>query len=441
VSQPPWVLDGPGSPPPDADADYRAIIERLYALARGGSKFGLERMERLLRALRHPERGRRAAHVAGSNGKGSTSAFLAAVLAQRFDEVGLFTSPHLVSLTERIQFLSRQGGHPIHPTELVRAVEEVEAAARGLESLSFFEVVTAAALTAMRRRAVPAAVIEAGLGARLDATRLVEAEIALLTDLSLEHTSILGDTLTEIAREEGAVVRPGRPLVMADGPSEAMIEVDRLAETAGSPVLRLGRDFFARRRADGGVRLELAELAGPVDGIRLPLAGAHQVRNAALAAQAAVLMGIHDAAVLRRGLEAARWPGRLEPMTVDGVEVLLDGAQNAHAARALAAALAERAAGPYHVVFGVMRDKDVEAMLAALRPWAASWTFTRPSSSRARAPEQLVQSTGEGEGFDDPTAALRAACARAASDGRPVLVCGSLYLVGDLRAVILGGAV
>lgn len=429
-------LDGPGRPPPGADPAYRAVIERLHALARSGTKFGLERIERVFAGLDHPERGRTAVHVAGSNGKGSTAAFLARILAEGGAKVGLFTSPHLVSLRERIRFLrSGEEDELVEPSELVEAVERVESVSNGLEDVSFFEAVTAAALVAMRSRDVDVAVVEAGLGARLDATRLVEAEVAVLTDLSLEHTAILGETIEEIAAEEGSVVRPERPLVMADGPAAAMAVVDRMAKEARAEVVRLGRDFFVSgtwKQAEFRLQRELR--VGP---LRLALAGPHQLRNAALAAASAQRLGASEASIAA-GLVRARWPGRMESREEEGVRLVLDGAQNPHAAMALASALAEdRTFDPgAHVVFGVLADKDAPAMLRSIAPFAAEWIFTRPSSERARPPQDLLAWIPEGRVEELPDRALAAALSAARRDGRPVLVCGSLYLVGDVQAAL-----
>lgn len=425
------LLDGPGLPPSGAAPEFRVLVERLYALARGGTKFGLERIERVLHQLDLAPIP--TVHVAGSNGKGSTCAFLAQCLAEHGDRVGLFTSPHLISLEERIQIVDRDGARTLAQLALVDAFREVEKAAGSLDALSFFEAVTAAGLVAFRVEGLDALVIEAGLGARLDATRLVEADVAVLTDLSLEHTAILGESIEEIAREEGAVVRPGRPLVMADGPKTAMVEVDRMAEEAGAVVRRLGRDFSISRLASG------AQL-GPLD---LGLSGPHQRRNAALALQALEEFMLRrgrtfqpDAAA--RGVARARWPGRMESVRYRGLPVLLDGAQNAHAARALASALTARgtAERSLHVVFGVLRDKDANAMLETLRPFVRTWTMTRPGSVRARDPEQLralveapVTST------EGPRQAMERAFDLAEQDGGLILVCGSLYLVGDVRSL------
>ncbi len=439
----PLLLDGPGRIATQEAPDYRQMVERLYALSRGGTKFGLERIASVLSELGHPERAFPSVHVAGSNGKGSTSAFLASVLAQRHGSVGLFTSPHLMSLTERVQTVTREERTAISQEDLVDSVRAVEAVRPGFGDLSFFEVITAAAFVHLSRIGIDVGVIEAGLGARLDATRLVPAQVAVLTDLSLEHTAILGDTLADIAREEGAVVRRGRPLVMADGPAEAMAVVDDLALAAGAPVHRLGRDFHILDRRDGRVRMRSS--GGQTVEFSPHLRGPHQARNAALAMQAALLM-VPDMELseMEVGLAEASWPGRLEEVRGPGrTKVILDGAQNPHAAHALAASLAENhEPRSLHVLFGALRDKNAAQMIEALKPFAASWTLTRPASVRARDPLELAAllQKSHAEYVDvEPRIdeALRRTVERSRADGRATLVCGSLYLVGDARALLL----
>lgn len=440
------LLDGPGAPPSHASARYRSLLERLYALATGGTTLGLGPIGRVLADLGHPELSFKSVHIAGSNGKGSASAFLASILSAHGHRVGLYTSPHLISLTERIQFLDRSGVRPIAPDALIEAIELVESVAPGYADLSFFEVMTAAGLVALRDARVDVGVIEAGLGARLDATRLVDASVAILTDLALEHTEILGDTLEEIAREKSYVARPGRPLVAADGPPGAMRVVEEMSATIGAELLRIGRDIFVRSNGDGTFDFHLGDRA--LERVRLSLLGPHQGRNALLATKGALLTdpSLTEASI-RRGLEGALWPGRMEIFEARrrGARILLDGAHNPHGAEVLARALTEHRAlfsGPLHFVFGVLGDKDAKLMLEALTPIATSLTLTRPSSPRARPPSDLVpwlpsDYAGRVEVIEGVEIALASAEARAARDLGWVVVCGSLYLVGDVRACLI----
>lgn len=444
TSDPSMPLDGPGAPPANASEAYRATMERLYALSRSGTQFGLQRISRVLADLGHPELSFPTAHVAGSNGKGSTSAFLASILSVKRERVGLFTSPHLISLTERIQFVRETVPEEISQDELIKVIAQVEEVSPGFRDLSFFEVVTAAGLLAMRERRVDVGVVEAGLGARLDATRLVDAKVAVLTDLSLEHTAILGDTIEEIAREEGAVVRPGRPLVMADGPPAAMREVETMARRIAAPIHRIGDDLDVKRVGPRRFSLDLGE-GRVIEEVELSLLGPHQGRNALLAAKAALLLApdLEDSDI-RQGLLRARWPGRME--VFEGTPpIVLDGAHNPHGAEVLRAALASEPCfqdRPMHFVFGVLADKDVRTMMETLGPIARSTILTRPSSARARSPKELV-TISKALGLSSPTVierlpdALEEAARRARKDEGWVVVCGSLYLVGDVRALLL----
>ncbi len=436
-------MDSPGGAPRDCSPEYRAVVERLYGLARFGMKLGLDRMQDILRDLDHPERAYRSVHVAGSNGKGSTCAFLASILAQHGLKVGIYSSPHLISLVERVQILQGDKQDSVSEARMVSAVMQVEMVRPGLEGLTFFEVMTAAGLVALKDEGVDIAIVEAGLGARLDATKVVPAELGILTDLSLEHTAILGDTIEAIAADEGQVVRTGRPMVAADGPAGAMAVIDRIVEDAQATLHRIDDDI---RVAASGDEWSFDLGHRVLDRACLALRGPHQSRNALLAAKAALVLEpeVTDTA-LRAGLSQARWPGRMEVLGgPNGTRFVLDGAQNPHAAKALAVALAQDRDfdAPLHFVFGVLSDKDAGLMLEALAGLAASFCVTQPDSPRARDPHSLLEPlTGAVQGLvvAEPHVgtAVQDAAARAQRDHGWVVVCGSLYLVGDVRARLL----
>jgi dihydrofolate synthase / folylpolyglutamate synthase len=418
------------------------MLDRLYALSKSGTQFGLERIARVLEDLGHPELEYRTAHIAGSNGKGSTSAFLAAILGSAGKRVGLYTSPHLISLTERIQFLRGVVPSEILQDELTAVLERVDRVAPNFRDLSFFEVLTAAGLSALAERNVEFGVIEAGLGARLDATRLVDAEVAILTDLSLEHTQILGDTIEEIALEEGAVMRPGRPLVMADGPPAAMRVIDEMARACGAKIHRIGDDLEVRMTAPSLFRLGVGDRV--LDDVELSLLGPHQGRNAVLAAKTALLLepSLNEEAI-RRGLASAQWPGRMEIFEGDP-KIVLDGAHNPHGAEVLRDALKSDprfASRPLHLLFGVLADKNAESMLEALVSVAASMIVTNPASPRARPAAEVAGMAARlgasAEAIESIEPAFEEARRRAREDEGWVVVCGSLYLVGDVRAILV----
>jgi dihydrofolate synthase/folylpolyglutamate synthase len=419
------------------------MLERLYALSsQKGMVLGLERIERVLAGLGHPERAFPSVHLAGSNGKGSTAAFLASILSQRGRRIGLYTSPHLVLLNERVQVVERGRATMAAPEVLLEAFEAVDRAAPGFEDLTFFEVITAAGLLALARQGVQLGVIESGLGARLDATRLVDAKVSVLTDISLEHTAILGDTLEAIAEEKAHVLRPGRALVAADPPPAARAVIERRAREVGSPLHMIGQDIFVRVRPDQSFDFELGE-GRRLDKVRLSLLGPHQGRNALLAIKAATLLDptITDGEI-REALENTEWPGRMEVLRRPSrPPVLLDGAHNAQGAEALDRAIRAHHAlfrGPLHFVFGVLADKDASRMLEVLLPLADSIVLTRPDSARARDPEALFQALPKAEqsranAVESLEAALDLAERRAMQRGGWVVVAGSLYLVGEAR--------
>lgn len=430
-------FDGPGVAPRRASPAWAQMVDRLFSRARLGMVLGLDRIARVLERLGHPERSFPSIHVAGTNGKGSTSAFLASILSQRPGRrIGLYTSPHLAHVHERVQIVEASRFTPLTEDALLLALQAVEEVAPDFGDLTFFEVLTAGSLLALARAGVDAAVIEAGIGAKLDATRMVDAEVSVLTDLSLEHTAILGTTLEAIALDKSFVMRPGRPLVYAGSTPAVDAVVEGAARRFGSAVFRLDRELRARTEPSGRLRLELGGAIVPE--VALALAGPHQTRNALLAAQAARLFDPSvEPAAIAQGLARAVWRGRFERIARPGLPLLLlDGAHNPQGIQALVQALI--AEGPRlpprrHLVFAALDDKDVSSMLAPLLPVVHSVIVTRPEGqSRAREPAELAALLPGAQAIEPVSAALAEAEARAQADGGFVLVAGSLYLVGEV---------
>jgi dihydrofolate synthase/folylpolyglutamate synthase len=380
---------------------------------------GLERVERALRALGRPDRALRVLHVAGTNGKGSTCAMAEATLRAAGHRVGLYTSPHLERFNERI----RVGGEPVDDGALARRIDAVRRAcpwhdASEADRLTYFELATVVAIAHFAEERVDVAVLEVGLGGRFDATNAVAPVACAVSRIGLDHVEILGPTLADVAREKAGILKAGVPA--------ATIEAQPPAAQA---VLR---EEAARR----GAPLHLApRWEGPV-GLR----GEHQRENAGLAAAALRLLDARGVrapeAAIRDGIATARWPGRLEE--VGGV--LLDGAHNADGAAALAAALRELHPGrPVELVFGVLADKDLEGMLAALAPAVRGLHLVSPGTSRGRDPAEYV---GLAANHGRPVrvyATVEAAIAGARSAAPPrgvTCVAGSLYLVGAARALL-----
>jgi dihydrofolate synthase/folylpolyglutamate synthase len=395
---------------------YLASLEPL------GMRFGLERVQRALDALGHPERAYPILQVGGTNGKGSTCAMAAAALRAAGHRTGLYVSPHLVRFNERIQV----DGRAIGDLALDEAAAEIRAACPwhdggGPEDrLTYFELATLLGFVHFARAKVDAAVVEVGLGGRLDATSASTPRVTAVARIGLDHTQLLGDSLDAIAREKAGIFKEGVPaLAHAHQPPGAMEALRAEAARRGAPF------HVAPERWEGEVGL----------------VGAHQRGNAALAAAALRLLDASGVRVpeeaIAAGIAGARWPGRLE--TLAGV--LLDGAHNPDGATALGAALAALHPGrPVELVFGVLADKDHRGMIAALAPAVRRFHLVAPASPRARDPEEyraLVAPLRPVDVHGSIEEAL--ACARAAAaDGALVCVAGSLYLVGTARS-LLGG--
>jgi len=421
------------------------IEDLLFRLPQSTIRMGLDRIEGACAALGTPQGRYPSAIVAGTNGKGSTCAFLAAILEAAGLRVGLYTSPHLVSFRERI----RIGGEPISSDALERAgarlLQEWPAFGRpgDPEGLTYFEAATALAFEAFAAAGVDVALLEVGLGGRLDATNVSGKRLvaAVLTRVGIDHTEYLGKTLAAIAKEKAAVARPGVPLVVAPQQLEALAAIRAHAEGIGAPVVE------PPALAGSGGALSYRGPGAPLEGIRLGLRGIHQRENAAVALAAARVIGEglpgdRIEAAIPIGLESARWPGRMEVVSEDPL-IVLDGAHNPDGAVALAASFASCWPGVRpQLVFGVLGDKDRLPMMRALFPLAAGVHLCAPPSPRAVPPEAVAEEArrdGLGgipiERCEDVGSAVRAARVAAGRDGA-VLICGSLYLVGAARAIL-----
>lgn len=400
-------------------ARYVELLNRLVPARRFGMVLGTERMRALLDRLGAPDhRMGPVVQIAGTNGKGSTVAMLAELVRAAGVRVGSYTSPHLSSLRERIAI----DGVPASEDAIVDAAERVTAA--GGDELTFFEQLTAIAAVVFAEAGVEVAILEVGLGGRLDATTAIPAAIAAVTGVAMDHEAILGATLDAIAREKGGIFRAGqRAVVGASGEAAAVPVLEACARAAGVASL---------------VTIDDAAIA-KVPAVALP--GAHQRRNAAVALAAldelAVVGGIRvDAEHRRAALGRVVHPGRFE---IAG-DIILDGAHNPHGAAALAATLGERGLRPV-LIAGVSADKDASAIARALAPAVRHVIATRYQQERAMPPEQLAEAFRAAghlaiETAEDLTAAL--ARARRVDPTAPIVIAGSLFLVGEARVLLLG---
>ncbi len=427
----------PFSPPATSvDANFQGSLDYLYGLQVFGIKLGLDNIRALLKRLGHPELTFSSVHVAGSNGKGSVCATLAEILSRAGHRTGLYTSPHLHAFSERI----RVEGRAIAETEVARLTAEIRSVVGELP-VTFFEFTTAMALLHFARREVAWAVLETGMGGRLDATNAVTPRLAVITSLCRDHTRHLGADLATIAAEKAGIIKAGVPVVCAPQEPEALAVIETLAAELGSPFYLAGRDFSVSSCPDGGFAFAGLGLAlGPLTS---GLPGVHQHLNQGLAIAAAVLLRQQGLALpetaLQDGVAAVRWPGRLE-WWAGGREILLDGAHNEGGSRVLAAYLAELSAPGIRWVVGVKGDKDLDGLLAPLLPQVTAVYCTVPPVEAAAEPEALaaaaVAAGRPARSFPSAAAALTAALADRLP-GEVVLVAGSLYLVAAAREFLM----
>jgi dihydrofolate synthase/folylpolyglutamate synthase len=412
---------------------YAEALARLLALRGGehaGMRPGLARIETLLDALGNPEQRYTLVQVGGTNGKGSTAAMLAAVLRAAGRRVGLYTSPHLVSFRERI----RVDGEAIGEDDVADGFDAIATLIARLDA-TMFEAATALALDHFAREAVDVAVLEVGLGGRLDATTVGAPAVTAMARIDLDHQEVLGATLEAIAREKAAIIRSGVAVASAQAPEAASVLLARAAEKR-IPLLMEGRELSVRVTARDleGQTLDLAGPGWRLDGVPIPLLGTFQPSNALLAAAAARALDV-DPAAIRAGLARARWPGRFEVLRAGDRHVVLDGAHNPAGARALAASLAEWFGdAPLTLIFGAFRDKDVAGMLAPLAARARRVILTAASNVRAATPEALRGHVPPGPERVETAASAGEALALAARPPHTPVLCvaGSLSLIGDV---------
>lgn len=413
---------------------YAEAVARLLALRGGehaGMRPGLERVEGLLGALGHPERRYTLVQVGGTNGKGSVAAMLAAALRAGGRRVGLFTSPHLVSFRERI----RVDGEPIPEDAVADGVDALGTLVVRFDA-SMFEATTALALDWFASAEVEIAVLEVGLGGRLDATTVGCPAVTVLSAIDLDHQAYLGDTLAAIAAEKAAIIRSGLALSAAQA-GDAMAIVEARARAAGVPLLVEGRELQVRveRRDPASQRIACRGPGWHMEGVELALLGLFQPGNALLAAAAARALDVPEAAV-RQGLARVRWPGRFDVRPLgEGGWLVLDGAHNPAGARALATSLDAWFPGaPSTLVLGISADKDAGAMLAALAPRAQRLVLTASSSARSASPAALRRLLPAPAPSIEVAASPAEALEIATRPPRTPVVCvaGSLFLVGDV---------
>ena len=432
-------------------SSYQETIEYLFGLQKYGIKFGLSNSRQLMELMGEPHRRFRSVHVAGTNGKGSTSAFLAGMLTAAGYRVGLYTSPHLVSFTERI----RINNIPVTEERAVELAERVRRNYQGVSSgegepltPTFFEVTTAMAFTCFAEERVDVAVVEAGMGGRLDSTNVIIPMVSVITNIDLEHTEFLGATIEQIAGEKAGIIKAGVPVVTGAVQPGAIAVIDQAAAASGSTVFRMPKDFGPEEASAGQEQeFNYRGIAARIPRLKVGMRGRHQIGNACLALAAIECIGragmVVPEAALRPGLARAVWEGRLERVA-ERPDIILDGAHNPSSARVLADALRDlrRSYRSVVLVIGILMDKDFRAIVGHLAPLADRVVVTQPRYSRALDVRTLA---GEVSAFHhDVVSATSVADAitlarQGAREDDLILVSGSLYTVGDARAALTPG--
>lgn len=422
---------------------YDRAVETLCRLQWSGQKLGLENVRAVLARIGDPHNQFRSVHIAGTNGKGSAAVAAASILRAQGFRTGLYTSPHLLDFTERI----RVNGRPISREAVVDWTDRLSRAVPPDTPVTFFEFTTAMAFAHFAESGVDWAVIETGLGGRLDATNIVVPAVSVITHIGLDHQEYLGETLEKIAGEKAGIIKPGVPVVTGVDRAEALAVIARVAAGNGSPLYTLGEAFGTE--GDDPSDFAYAGIGRRWKGLSFPLMGAHQLRNAACALAACELLaegGISlSEASVRAGLRSVRWEGRLEAVeTAEGPLFLLDGAHNPAGAEALRDSLVpfmRKRGGRLILILGILRDKNIPEMLNTLAPLAGDLIVTQAQHHRA-APASQIAAHARGAGTDPHVtesveAAVRLARNRAAPED-VVCVTGSLFTVGEARAVLKG---
>lgn len=425
--------------------NYDEALSWIHGLYRFGSNLGLERINKLMAMLGNPQDKFRSVHIAGTNGKGSTAAFLAEILQAEGLRVGLYTSPYIEAFTNRMAV----NGHDIAPGDLVRIVKKVKPLVEELTKSDSqpteFEVVTALAFTYFAESKPDFVVVEVGLGGRLDATNVVRPEVTTITNIALEHTQVLGDSIAAIAREKAGIIKPGVPLVTAAEKEEALAVFRETAQKNNARMWQVGKEFTYRIRDVGldGLSFDYQSPWRKLDDLRISMLGRHQARNATLALAVRELMPLpFNEQAARDGLLRMFWPGRLEVFSQRPL-VLVDGAHNVDGVMALRTALHDLLGGRrLRMVLGILGDKAIEEMLELIIPLAdAGIIVTAPQSLRASDPWAVAEkvrkyartaSVAVVPAVED---AVRRAVAGTAPD-EALCVFGSLYTVSEARPVL-----
>jgi dihydrofolate synthase/folylpolyglutamate synthase len=435
----------------DTETRYNLALDYLYSFVDYSLKhsselakaeFNLDRMFALLEELGNPHSKYPIIHVAGTKGKGSVCALCASALQAAGYKTGLYTSPHLLDYVERIQI----NGEPISHQQMIDLVDEIKPAVAKIPKLTTFEITTALGFLAFAKNGVNAAVIEVGLGGRLDATNVVTPKVSVITSISYDHTAVLGNTLDKIATEKAGIIKPGIPVISAPQQPEALKVFERIANQRGCEFILVGKDVKFKRLTSS---LDGQSVQLTVDGrstidhkpstleLKLPLLGSHQIQNAATAYAALKTSGIEisDAAI-RTGFSQVKWRARFEVARRDP-PVVFDSAHNQDSFAKLRETLDEFFPGKQvYLVFGASEDKNIPGMFAEMKPKIKKLIVTRANHPRALEPEKIIELANEAglesEAVTPVESAFQCALEKSEKDGSIVLSAGSMFVTAEV---------
>ncbi|MCG2751304.1 MAG: bifunctional folylpolyglutamate synthase/dihydrofolate synthase [Desulfobacteraceae bacterium] len=420
-----------------AKIDYQACLDEMFGLARFGIVLGLDTIRKILSEIGNPQEGYSCIHIAGTNGKGSIASSLSTILLMAGYKVGLYTSPHLVRFNERICI----NNIPISDEEVVESYLEVKNADTGPRKATFFEITTAMALLKFKKSKVDWAIIETGMGGKLDATNVLFPKVSIISNISLEHQDYLGKTIAKISGEKAGIIKPKVPVVTGVKQKSAVAILEKVAKENHAPLYRLGEAFHIRRNRNQTFNYN--GLDQKAEHLKTSLAGKHQADNAALVLAACEVLSREGVRIpfetIRNGIENNQWPGRLEVVSRNPL-VILDGAHNLAAAKLLGRYLSELPGHPdLTLVIGILDDKPYEAMLRELLPVCKKVILTSPKIDRALPVEKLFAVAeklhGKIEMIKDVEEAVFHAMDQATA-GEAVCIAGSLYVVGEAKQAL-----
>jgi dihydrofolate synthase/folylpolyglutamate synthase len=415
--------------------EYSNALEYLYNLEKFGMVFGLENVQWILTIIGNPHKFLKTVHIGGTNGKGSVAAMLSHILKSAGYRVGKYTSPHLVSFTERIT-INEERITEAEVADLVVSIRQRTESVDPKRTFTFFDFTTALAFEYFRRSNVDIALIEVGLGGRLDSTNVVNPLVSVITNVALDHMDYLGEDILRIAREKAGIIKKGVPVVTGARDLPGRI-IEETGTINNSPVYVMGRDFLYEKKATQ--TMLYAGLLTNLDNVYINLKGDHQLGNAAIALCTAELLSSLGFGIDKRGVYAGlsevTWPGRIE-IIKEKPTIILDGAHNVDGIRTLVNFLKSQFPNRRRLlIFGVMKDKEYEKMLSELLPFADDVIFTSSANDRALFPESLKEFAPKAFVADNASLALKKAKSML-NEGDVLIITGSLYLIGECTAII-----